>query len=226
MILSIHLVEAGARERLRLLRAVPRPGDVPGLRWATTTLAFPLGAGPAGMDAAGLIAAFDDESALDAFAAEDPLARRFDGGWHARLEPLRAVGAFAPLPGIGEPELPADPDEPVAVLTIGRTRLRRLPSFLRASAPAERQAAGDSAALLSTAMARPPRLVSTFSVWRTCAEMRAYATAAGEAHMRAMRVNAAHPFHHEQLFARFRPTGAQGAFRGSSALAPDAAVPA
>lgn len=226
MILSVHLTEAAGRERLRLLRAVPDPAAVPGLRWAATTLAAPLGTGAAGVDAAGLIAAFDDAEAAAAFHADHPLARRFDGGWHAELEPLRAVGAFSALPGLGQPEQPADPQEPVAVLTLGRTRLRRLPSFLRASAPAERQAADDPAALLATAMARPPRLVATFSVWRTCAEMRAYATAAGEAHVRAMRVNAERPFHHEQLFARFRPSAASGAFRGAAPLVRAAAVPA
>ena len=213
MLLSVHLIPSSASQSLARLRWSPAPTG--GLIWSETLLATPLGQkGPPRLDGNGLIAAWQDDAALDAFLADDPLAERLDGGWHARLEPLRAYGSIPELPDLGRPERPVDPGEPVAVLTFGRTKLHRLPDFLRASAKAERQAVEDPGLLLSTAMAAPPRTVATFSVWRSAEAMRAYAVTAGAAHAEAMKVNAARPFHREQLFARFRPTASGGTWRG------------
>ncbi|UGS35429.1 hypothetical protein [Capillimicrobium parvum] len=216
MLLTVHLVPAGAPQALRRLRRRPAPRD--GLIWSETTLIAPLPAGgPPRVDGNGLIAAWRDGEALDAFLADDPLAGWLATGWSVRLEPLRAYGGLPELPGLGRPEREADPREPVAVLTFGRTKLHRLVPFLRASAAAERQARRDPAVLLSTAITRPPRTVATFSVWRTAEEMRAYATQAGAAHAEAMRRNAERPFHRDQLFARFRPSAVEGSFHRSAA---------
>lgn len=102
------------------------------------------------------------------------------------------------------------------VLTLGTTYLRRAVPFLRASAPAEQQAVDDGAFVLGTALARPPRFVGTCSLWRTAREMRAYATAGREDHVRAMRAHAEKPFHRESVFARFRPTAMRGTWLGRS----------
>jgi hypothetical protein len=212
MLLTVHLVPANAPQALRRLRRHPAPTD--GLIWSETTLTAPLPASaPPRVDGNGLIAAWRDAEALDAFLDGDPLAGWLAAGWSARLEPLRAYGAIPELPGLGRPERKVDPQEPVAVLTFGRTRLHRLVPFLRASAGAERQARRDPAVLLSTAMTRPPRTVATFSVWRTAEAMRDYATRAGAGHAEAMRRNAERPFHRDQLFARFRPSAVEGSFR-------------
>jgi hypothetical protein len=220
MILSVHLVECGMTAAVSHLRRRPAAAT-PGLIWSETTALAPLGAGaPPRLDGTALLAAWRDDAALDGFLATDPLATQLCGGWHARLEPLRAYGGISELPGLGRPEREVEPREPVAILTFGRTKLHRLGPFLRASAPAERQAAEHPAVLLSTAMARPPRTVGTFSVWRTAGEMRDYAMRAGGAHASAMRANAEHPFHREQLFARFRPYAVEGRFRGSRPLSP------
>lgn len=213
MLLSLHLVPASAPAALAGLRR--RPAAAPGLIWSETLLTTPLAqTGPPRLDGNALVAAWADDAALDAFLAGDDLAARLTGGWHARLKPVRAVGAIPELPGLGRPERPVDPAEPVAVLTFGRTKLHRLRDFLRASARAERQAVADPALLLSTAMARPPRTVATFSVWRSAEAMRAYAVGQGTDHAAAMGVNAARPFHREQLFARLRPSASAGTWRG------------
>jgi hypothetical protein len=74
--------------------------------------------------------------------------------------------------------------------------------------------------LAATALARPPRLVATFSLWRTAASMRAYAYGeTGEAHRDASRAHGARPFHHESAFVRFRPYAALGAWDGLDPLA-------
>jgi hypothetical protein len=211
MILSVHIADVGLRETPAVLRARPR-GD--GLRWGLTVLTAPLAAGPGRRPKpgrVGFMAGWDDDAALDRFLAEHPLAGRLRGGWHTRLEPLRASGAWSPLPGLSVAERPVADDEPVAILTLARLRLMRIVPFLRASVPAERGAVEHPAVVASTAFARPPRIVSTFSLWRTAAEMREYAYGRErDAHIRAVRSHQANPFHHESVFARFRPYAQQG----------------
>lgn len=222
MILSVHIADVGPRGGIAVLRGTPKPGEVAGLRYAETAIAAPLSGSllPAPqLGRLGLIAAWDDDRALDRFLTSHVLARRFTGGWHVRLEPLRASGSWSALPDLLERELPVDDDAPVAVLTLGRLKLDRAAPFLRTSARAESQAVADPALLASTALARPP-LVATFSLWRTAVAMRAYAYGqSGGAHLIAIRAQRARPFHHESLFARFRPYATQGMWDGRDPLA-------
>lgn len=168
----------------------------------------------------GLIAAWDDDQALERFLEAHPLAAQLAHGWRVRLQPTRVSGAWSRLPGLPEDEQPMDDQEPAAVLTLGRLRLTQAIRFLQASAAAEELAIGDEALLASTGLARPPRLVATFSLWRTTAAMRAYATGhADPAHLEAVRAQNARPFHHESAFVRFRPYAARGSWDGIEPLA-------
>ncbi len=167
-----------------------------------------------------LVAAWEHDEALEQFLGSHPLAARFAGGWHVRLQPTRVVGRWPPLPGLPDEEQPMDDEEPGAVLTIGRLRLTQTLRFLRASAAAEELVVGDPALLASTGFARLPSLVATFSLWRTTAAMRAYARGhADPRHVEAVRAHSARPFHHESAFIRFRPYGAQGRWDGRDPLA-------
>jgi hypothetical protein len=221
--MSMHLADVGRAAAPRLLRRRPEPADAPGLRYAQLMTGAPLGPGliPRPQPGrVGLMAAWDDDGALDGFLAGHPLAERLAGGWHVRLEPLRAYGAWSALPDFPKPELPVDDDEPVAVLTLGRLKLRRALPFLRASAAAEGQAVADPALLAATGLARPPRLVATFSLWRGAAAMRAYATGgSGPEHRAATDAHRARAFHHESIFARFRPYASHGEWDGRDPLA-------
>jgi hypothetical protein len=123
------------------------------------------------------------------------------------------------MPGLPTREKPVDDEEPVAVLTLGHTKLHRAVPFLRSSAPAERAAVGDPAVLASTAFARPPRFVSTFSLWRSAAAMRGYAHNSAGPHQAAVRADRAKPFHREAAFIRFRPYASQGSWDGRDPLA-------
>jgi len=222
VIVSVHLAEVGWRRAPRMLRGRPGPGDVPGLTYAEPVLSTPLRDGPVprpGPGRIGLIAAWEDDPALDRFLADHPLAARFADGWHVRLEPLRVYGSWSRMPGLPAREKPVDDEEPVAVLTLGHTKLHRAIPFLRSSAPAERAAVGDSAVLASTAFARPPRFVSTFSLWRSAAAMRQYAHSPDGDHQAAVRADRAKPFHREAAFIRFRPYASQGSWGGRDPLA-------
>ncbi|HWA53493.1 MAG TPA: hypothetical protein VG816_04900 [Solirubrobacterales bacterium] len=223
MVVSMQLADVGAHSVPKVFRHKPRPADVPGLLYAETVTAAPLGAGllptpqPGRM---GLLAAWEDDAAFEAFTAQHPLAHRFSNGWQVRLQPLHVYGAWPELPGLPSKEIEVGDEEPVAVLTIGRLRLRRIWPFLKASAGAEGEAVDNPAMLASTGLARPPRLVSTFSIWRDVGTMREYARGHSDgAHPAATRAHRQNSFHHESAFIRFRPYASQGEWDGRNPLA-------
>jgi hypothetical protein len=231
MIASFHLAEVGKLAGLRLLRRATPSDPVPGLRYGVLAAASPLGANRLPRPDPGrvaLIAAWDDDDAIDRFLAGHPLAQTLRGGWHTRLQPTHIFGAYPPLAGLVGDTLPAmSQEEPAAVLTIGRLRLSQAPRFLKAGATAERLAVKDPAMLRGTGLARPPGLVATFSLWRTTREMRAYAGGgSGPEHRAAVKAHAKRPFHHASAFIRFRPYGVEGEWDGENPLAQTLPAPA
>jgi len=222
VIVSVHLATMGPRAAAEVLLRPPRPARVPGLTYAETTTTAALGEPllpPRDLGRFGLIAAWEDDEALDGFLRAHPLAPHFAAGWRVRLRPLRTFGAWAGMPGLPAQAPPDDQEGPVGVLTLGRLRLRRIGAFRRAAAPAESDAIGNPALLAGTGLARPPRLVATFSLWRSSAAMREYAIMPGGPHRAAMQADRARPFHHESAFVRFRPYASSGSWDGRDPLA-------
>jgi hypothetical protein len=195
---------------------------VPGLTYAVTTTTAPLGEPllpPRQLGRVGMLAAWESDAAVEAFQREHPLAARLAGGYRVRLQPLRAFGAWAGMPGLPRQALPVGADEPVGVLTLGQLRLLGTGRFRRSAGPAEAAALASPALLAGTGLARPPRLVATFSLWRSAAAMRHYAVGPGGPHAAAMAADRARPFHHESAFVRFRPYAAAGSWDGRDPLA-------
>jgi len=227
MIVSVHLADVGRLKAQRMLLRRLDPAGIAGMAYAEVAFTAELGRRPAWRiprpqpGRIGLIAAWEEDVALDRFLAGHRFARQLSDGWHVRLEPLRCFGSWAGLPGLPDTELPVEDDEPVAALTLGRLRIARTPAFLRAGAPAERDAAENPAVLAVTGLGRftPPRLVSTFSLWRSAAAMREYAFDPSGSHQAAVRVDRAHPFHRESAFIRFRPYASRGSWGGRDPLA-------
>jgi len=223
VIASVHLALIGTRRGLRTsIRGAPGPAAVPGLAYAETVLTAPLSAAvlpkPTFAEV-GLIASWEDDEHLERFLADPALAGPFASGWHVRLRPVRVFGAWPAMPGLPARETPVDDDEPVVVLTLGRPRIARLHTFLPTSARAEAALDGATGLLAATGLAHPPRLVSTFSVWKSAAAMRAYAQDAAGAHSAAVRADRATPFHHESAFIRCRPYFSAGTWSGRDPLA-------
>ena len=224
MVVSVHIADAGALRAARSILRKPRFRAVPGLTYAEPAFTAPLGGrvprpNPGRL---GLIAAWDDDAALDRFLADHhPLAADLARGWHVRLQPLRCFGSWAGLDDLPSEPLPVDDEEPVAALTLGRLRYSRTVPFLRAAAPAERDAVEDPDLLASIGFARlaAPRLVSTFSLWRSAAAMRRYAFGQNGTHQAAVRADRNRPFHHESAFIRFRPYASHGLWDGRDPLA-------
>lgn len=223
MIVSVHIAEVGRREAAKVLLRQPRPGQVAGLTYAETTANAPLGEPllpPRRLGPVGMIAAWESDEALDEFSATHPVARHLAGGWQVRLEPLRVSGAWAGMPGLPARALPVDDSEPVGILTLGRLRLLRTGAFRRSAGPAEAAALDSPALLAGTGLARPPRLVATFTLWRSAAAMRDFAYTRGGAHPAAIAADRARPFHHESAFVRFRPYASRGSWNGRDPLSP------
>jgi heme-degrading monooxygenase HmoA len=223
MLLSAHICDLDLRTATGILRRPPRPTEVPGLTYAETTITAPLSTNllpSPRFKRVALVAAWENDSAFEAFSAHHPLAARLSSGWQVRLQPLHVYGKWPRLPGLPEGEVEVGSDEPVAVLTLGRPRLKRLPAFLKASAGAEAEAVTNPDVLALTGLARPPRLVATFSLWRNVEAMRAYARGRSDGgHPTATRADRANPFHHESAFIRFRPYASQGSWDGRDPLA-------
>jgi hypothetical protein len=222
VIVSVHIVDSGLSRMPTALRHKPRAEAVPGLLYAETTVTAVQGGGgrvPLYPGRFGLIAAWEEDAALDDFLrGHHPLAGHLVGGWHTRLEPLRVSGAWPAIPGLPRRQRPVADDEPVAVLTLGRPRLTRLRPFLRSAGPAEAEVVRAPGLLASIGLARPPRLVSTFSLWSSATAMRDYSYGAGGTHMAAVKADRERPFHHESAFIRFRPYASAGSWDGRDPL--------
>jgi hypothetical protein len=226
VIVSVHIADVGRLNAQRLLLRPLDAAKIPGMSYAEVAFAAGLGSRATYQvprprpGRIGLIAAWEGDAALDAFLARHPLAARLAGGWHARFQPLHCFGSWAGLPGLPAEAIPVADDEPVAALTLGRLRISRTVGFLRSAAPAERDAAESPDLLAVTGFGRftPPRLVSTFSIWRSAAAMRDYAFAEGGSHQAAVRVDRAKPFHRESAFVRLRPYASRGNWDGRDPL--------
>lgn len=222
MILSAHIVETDKRTAINGVRPRfrPDPDRIDGLRYAETWLMTPLRTGlfPS-TDVAGvaMVAAWDDDDALDHFL-QTSLARPYEGGWRARFQPVRTVGAWPALPDLPRQEQPTG-DHPVAVLTMARMRLGRSALFAAAAGPAERDARTHPAFLGGVSLLRPPTLVATFTLWRTAREMRNYVVGSSPGgHSYAMKRNDERVFHHETVFVRLRPYATEGQWGGRNPL--------
>lgn len=201
MVTSVHVADVGAARALRFMRKNPRAD---GLRWAAATTAVPLSASlmPSPKPGRiGLIAAWESDEALNTFLADHPAAAVLASGYAVRLHPVRLVGDWPELGPL--PDASPHIDGPVAALTLGYLKFRRVGAFLRASTKAEAAAIASGAVIRSTALVRPPHLVATFSVWRDLPSMRDYVEGGG--HHAALAAHGRRPFHHQSAFIRCRP---------------------
>lgn len=225
---SFHLAEVPRHVGARALLG-PAPG-VAGLDHAECLSLMRLGAPTVSPDRLQLnrlavFAQWRDEDALDAFLDRDPLGRRLAGGWHVRLEFLRRWSTLEALPGLPVRAGAWDQDEPVVAVTLARMRLPEVPRFLRHGKPVERLVRDHPGTTLALAAARPPRTISTFSVWRSVQEMEDMVhgrsrVAEPARHASAMAERERRDFHHEFATYRFRPLAEHGEWQGRRGIVP------
>lgn len=175
----------------------------------------------------GLLAVWKEREAADRFFAESEVFKNYCDHsfeqWTIRMEPVAAHGRwsgvmpFEPVPA--RAARAAGRAEPVAVLTRATIRTRRLPAFWSA-VPAAAAAVAEAPGLVaSIGIGEVPWVQqATFSLWRSEADIRAYAYE-HPAHRDVIRRTRDEGWYTEELFARFRPLAAMGTWSGREPLA-------
>jgi hypothetical protein len=170
----------------------------------------------------GLFAVWETPEAADAFFAVSPPMKRYrqhaDEIWTVRLLPIQAHGKWSGA----NPLSPLAPrpreDGPVAVLTRASIRLSRLAAFWGAVPASSRALNGAPGLLGSIGIGEAPLVhQATFSLWRSQADMQAFAYTAGE-HREVVRRTREEGWYAEELFARFVPIASEGTWNGRDPL--------
>ncbi|GAA1922906.1 hypothetical protein [Nocardioides hwasunensis] len=227
---SFHLADVPAHVGARALLRNPAATGVAGLDHLECLSLMRLGAPTLSLDRLQLrrlavFAQWRDEAALERFLDRDALGTVLAHGWHVRLEFLRRWSTLAALPGLPVRAGPWEQDEPVVAVTVARMRLGEVPRFLRWGKPVERLVRDHPGTTLALAAVRPPRTISTFSVWRSVQEMEEMvhgrsAVPAAARHVDAMAERERRDFHHEFATYRFRPLSEHGAWQGRRGIVP------
>ena len=227
---SFHLTRYPARHAVGAMAAIATGRRaleaVPGLRFARrlgTGAGSAMGLG-ADLRRWAMFAVWDGDDALDHFLADSPVADRWrrhgDETWTVRLRPLSAHGAWGGARPLAAPDRDAGAAEgPVAVLTRARVGLRHWPAFYRSVPAVEEHLRGQSGLLAVLGIGEAPvGLQATFSLWRSAADVDAFAYQGGP-HEDVVRRTRARSWFSEELFARFRPYGSTGTWDGRDPLA-------
>lgn len=226
---SFHLAEVPRLVGARALLRPPTP-STGGLDHVECLSLMRLGAPAASPDRLQLhrlavFAQWQDEEALTQFLARDALGRVLAPGWHVRLEFMRRWSGTAAFAGLPARAGTWEQDEPVVAVTLARVRLPEMPRFLHHGRPVERLVRDHPGVTLAVAGLRPPRTISTFSVWHSVREMVEMVHGRSEVpdparHAAAMRERERRDFHHEFATYRFRPLSEHGSWEGRTGIVP------
>ena len=234
-IFSFHLAKSTLATTASALLRPPTAGGVPGLRHAECMAVMALGSpilSPARMQLGHLatFASWDSERAIDDFLTGTELGHTVALGWHVRLEFLRRWGRIRKLDDLPARAGEVEPNAPVVAVTLARLKLPQVPRFIRWGKPVEELVRDHPGTTLALAAMRPPRTVSTFSVWRSQREMTDMVRGRGpvpgaERHAAAMVERERKDFHYEFTTLRFRALSEHGTWEGQSDIVPRSSAP-
>jgi hypothetical protein len=172
-----------------------------------------------------VFAKWEGHDAVDEYLAGTQLGRVLTGGWHVRLEFQRRWGHVDEFNGLPESVGEQDQDAPVVAVTLARMKLLQVPRFIHWGKPVEELVRDHPGITLATAAIRPPRTVSTFSVWRTQREMIEMVRGNSPVsdpnrHAVAMKERQRKDFHRQFTTLRFRPLSEHGEWEGRTNIVP------
>ena len=219
-IFSYHVVQApffSVGARLLSSRALRQ---VVGLRHAEVLLPMKMGhtvARPSRYHFTSLVlfAFWENETHLDRFL-ESPPYRVFERpGWHIRMRFYRRWGTYKGLDEAKVYTELAKPEGPVVGVTFARLKLSETLRFARWGKPVEAQVRDHPGVTRATVAYRPLNTFSTFSMWRSEADMLGMLRGRqeevdGTEHREAMRERVRKDFHHQFTTMRFVPLSEHG----------------
>ena len=168
----------------------------------------------------GLLAAWEDAAAAEAFAAG-----RTHRAWrslarerlHVALRPVSSRGLWSGRKPFGDP-LPRRIRGPVAALTRARIRAARARTFWRAVPPVSADLRAVPGLRLAVGVGEAPvGLQGTFSLWDSAEALVEFAHRRA-AHAEVVRRTTREQWYAEELFARFEVITLSGTFRGRRPL--------
>ena len=170
-----------------------------------------------------LLCALEDHEAVEEFersAAVAAFHERARESWRVTLEPTRVVdGAWRGWNPATDDVESIGRDEPLAVMTYGVLRPRYVPRFLRYNRRIIRASMRQPGLVARIGLSDTPLAASTFSIWRSQADVARFAYAPGSTHKPVIRPSMDTPWARDYFFARFRLLDSRGTWDGRDPLA-------
>ncbi len=167
-----------------------------------------------------LFAVWDDEAHLDAFLADNSIARRWqraEQSWHTRLRSIGGHGTwkgFDPLDGLEA----GSKDGPVAIVTRANVRRRSWRAFGAASEVVDVELHTAPGLIDVVGIGETPiGSLATFSLWESLAAARTYAYTMPQ-HREVIDRTRNEDWYAEEMFARFEPFASTGTWDGRNPL--------
>ncbi|MCU0497219.1 MAG: hypothetical protein MUF87_07710 [Anaerolineae bacterium] len=227
---TFHLAKIRIDTAVKALLRPPNQDQVRGLIHAECMSKMTLGApilSPARMQLRHLVmfAAWESHTAIDDFLDGTSLGQALSTGWHVRLAFLRRWGHITEFAGLPERVGEQDSEAPVVAVTLARMKLTQVPRFIHWGKPVEEFVRDHPGTTFATAAMRPPRTVSTFSVWTSQREMiqmvRGHSSVPQpKRHAAAMVERERKDFHFEFTTLRFRSIAEYGEWEGRTQIVP------
>ncbi|MCS7057157.1 MAG: hypothetical protein NZM18_13390 [Thermoflexales bacterium] len=221
--LTLMRFSGSARVWMLAQMAFARPAlrHTPGLRfWKLLGMGDGFSLRP-NLSGYGLLAVWALPEYADAFFSAAPIMRHFrsraDECWTIRMVAIQSRGAWS---GMNPFEPDAAPDDgPLAILTRATIRWRCLAAFWSSVPGTNHALIGAPGLVLSVGIGEAPVVrQATFSLWRSEADMRAFAYRTS-AHAQVIRRTRDERWYAEDLFARFKPLMTEGTWYGEDPLA-------
>lgn len=225
-IFSYHLIELPFPKAFSMMISPLKADKTAGLIYAETMSAMKLGSPVFSASRffsreICVFAQWENENALNQFLADTQFGKILSQGWHVRMNFIRKWGNIS---GFEIPE--TDPESgnipgTVVAVTLARMKYSEIPRFLHWGRPVEKLVRDHPGTMLSLASIRYPNLISTFSIWKSAAEMTAMVSGRSavknpKRHINAMKEMNRKGFHYEFTTLRFQPVAEHGEWKGIS----------